>query len=285
MEEPRYGRRGGCAMSPTAEVLIRFGCFAGVFGLMAAWELAAPCRALRSSRPHRWLRNLTVAAVNTLLVRLVMPAGAVGVAWLAARREWGLFNVLEVPGLVAVPLSVILLDFVIYLQHVAFHAVPVFWRLHRVHHADVDVDVTTGDRFHPVEILLSMLIKAAVVVALGAPAAGVLAFEVLLNATSLFNHSNVALPARWEGIVRAVLVTPGMHRVHHSVDLAECTRNFGFNLPWWDRLFGTYTAEPARGHHGMVLGVAERQDPAAETLPWMLAAPFLKETPPASEGQ
>jgi len=209
-----------------------------------------------------------------MIVRVLFPTSAVALALLAETKGWGLLNAWPLPGWTAVIIAVLVLDLVIYLQHVLFHAVPALWRLHRMHHADLEFDVTTGARFHPIEIFLSMLIKLAVIGALGAPAVAVLVFEVLLNATAMFNHSNVRLPDRLDRILRWIIVTPDMHRVHHSVVVRETNSNFGFNLPWWDRLFGTYRPQPAAGHEGMTIGVEQFRDPAEQRLDRMLAQPF-----------
>ncbi|WP_149536682.1 sterol desaturase family protein [Siccirubricoccus phaeus] len=262
------------------EPLVRLGAFAGVFVLMALWEVLAPRRPQAIGRRWRWPNNLGVVVLDTLVIRVLFPAGAVGVAMLAQAHGWGLLNVLHAPGWVAVPVSVLLLDLAIYAQHVAFHHVPVLWRLHRMHHADLEFDVTTGVRFHPVEIVLSMLIKAAVVIALGAPPFAVLVFEVLLNATSMFNHGNVRLPEWLDRVVRWVVVTPEMHRVHHSVLRRETDSNFGFNLPWWDRLFGTYRAQPEAGHEGMTIGIDRFRDPRELRLDRMLLQPLRGDGPP-----
>jgi sterol desaturase/sphingolipid hydroxylase (fatty acid hydroxylase superfamily) len=212
--------------------------------------------------------------LDTLLVRLVFATAPVGMALLAETHGWGLFHALEAPAWLAVVASVILLDLAIYLQHVLFHAVPVLWRLHRMHHADLEFDVTTGVRFHPIEILLSMGIKLGVVAALGTPAVAVLIFEVLLNATSMFNHGNVRLPARLDWVLRWIVVTPEMHRVHHSVVPRETNSNFSFNLPWWDRMFGTYRAQPEAGHEGMTIGIEQFRNPSELRLDRMLTQPF-----------
>lgn len=239
------------------EPLIRSGFFLGVLVLMAAWEVAAPRRRRDIPRVIRWTNNLGVVIVDTILVRLTFPILAVGLALLAEDRGWGLFNNFDVPGWVAILVCIIVLDLAIYLQHVMFHAVPALWRLHRMHHADLDFDVTTGLRFHPVEILLSMGIKLAVVAVLGPPAVAVLIFEVLLNATAMFNHSNVRIPKSIDRVLRWVVVTPDMHRVHHSIHPSETNSNFGFNLPWWDRLLGTYTSQPREGHEAMTIGIEQ----------------------------
>ena len=257
------------------ETTIRLGSFLGVFALMALLEVMAPRRTLTQSKASRWLNNIGLVVFNTSLLRVVFPVAAVGVAEYAQLSQWGLFNQVEVHPAVALVVSVIVLDMAIYLQHVMFHAVPLLWRLHRVHHADLDFDVTTGARFHPVEILLSMLIKFAVIVLLGPPLAAVVIFEVLLNAMAMFNHSNVRLPLALDGILRRVIVTPDMHRVHHSHLADETNSNFGFNLSVWDRLFGTYLAQPAAGHTGMVIGIDTFRDPAhCVKLSGILLMPF-----------
>lgn len=256
------------------EPFIRLSVFGGVFIVMAAWEFVVPRRKQAIGRGWRWPSNLGVVVVDTLLVRILFPTTAVGVALLAEARGFGLFNVVGVPIWVGVVASVVVLDLAIYLQHVLFHAVPALWRLHRMHHADLEFDVSTGLRFHPIEILLSMLIKFAVVAALGAPAVSVLVFEVLLNATSMFNHSNVGIPSGIDRVLRWIVITPDMHRVHHSILPRETNSNFGFNLPWWDRLFGTYRPQPAAGHEGMTIGIEQFRDPRELGLDRMLVQPF-----------
>jgi sterol desaturase/sphingolipid hydroxylase (fatty acid hydroxylase superfamily) len=256
------------------EPYIRLGAFGGVFVAMALWEFIQPRRKQSIGRGWRWPNNLGVVALNTLLVRVVFPATAVGLALVAEARGWGLFNLAALPAWVGVVASVVVLDLAIYLQHVLFHAVPALWRLHRMHHADLDFDVSTGLRFHPIEIALSMLIKFTVVAALGAPALAVLIFEVLLNATSMFNHGNVRIHAGLDRILRWLVVTPDMHRVHHSILSRETNSNFGFNLPWWDRLFGTYRAQPAAGHDGMTIGIEQFRDRRELVLDRMLLQPF-----------
>jgi sterol desaturase/sphingolipid hydroxylase (fatty acid hydroxylase superfamily) len=259
------------------EPYIRLAAFAGVFAAMALWEVLGPRREQAIGRAWRWPNNLGVVAVDTLLVRVLFPTTAVGLALLAEARGFGLFNTVGLPAWIAILASVVILDFAIYLQHVLFHAVPALWRLHRMHHADLEFDVTTGLRFHPIEILLSMVIKLAVVAALGAPAVAVLIFEVLLNATSMFNHSNVRIPLGFDRILRWLVVTPDMHRVHHSILARETNSNFGFNLPWWDRLFGTYRAQPAAGHDAMTIGIEQFCDPRELGLDRMLIQPFRSE--------
>jgi sterol desaturase/sphingolipid hydroxylase (fatty acid hydroxylase superfamily) len=259
------------------EPLIRLGIFAGVFVAMAMWELFMPRRPQAIGRNWRWPNNLGVVAVDVLLVRVLLPATAVGLALVAEAHGFGFFNMIALPMWVTIPVSIVLLDLAIYLQHVLFHAVPALWRLHRMHHADLEVDVTTGLRFHPIEILLSTGIKLAVVAALGTPAVAVLIFEVLLNATSMFNHSNVRVPAKIDRILRWFVVTPDMHRVHHSILRRETNSNFGFNLPWWDRLLGTYRAQPAAGHDGMTIGIEQFRDARELGLDRMLLQPFRGE--------
>ena len=239
------------------EATIRLAILLGVLAAMALWEVAAPRRRLEIPRVIRWTNNLALVVVDTIILRLSFPILAVGLAVMAEDRGWGLFNNLDVPLWVAIVVSMLLLDLAIYLQHVMFHAVPGLWRLHRMHHADLDFDATTGLRFHPVEILISMGIKLAAVAALGPPAIAVLLFEVILNATALFNHANIDLPRPMDRVLRLFVVTLDMHRVHHSVDPRETNSNYGFNLPWWDRLLGTYIAQPVKGHEGMEIGIEQ----------------------------
>jgi len=241
---------------------------------MAVWEAAAPRRPRSQTRLTRWPSNLGIVVLNTALLRILLPATAVSLALLDTHRAWGLLNNLPLPSWTTVVASVILLDLAIYLQHVMFHAVPALWRVHRMHHTDLNFDVTTGARFHPIEIILSMLIKFGVVAALGAPAAGVLVFEVILNATSMFNHGNVRLPVGFDRWLRWFVVTPDMHRVHHSIVIAETNSNFGFNLPWWDRLLGSYRDQPMAGHDGMTIGIEQFRAPRELWLDRMLLQPF-----------
>jgi sterol desaturase/sphingolipid hydroxylase (fatty acid hydroxylase superfamily) len=257
------------------EAIVRLSAFGGVFAVMALWELAAARRSLRAAKGTRWVANLGVTLLNTLAARLLFPTAAVGTALLSAERGWGLLNSLQLPAAISFVASVLALDLIIYLQHVMFHAVPTLWRLHMVHHADLDFDVTTGVRFHPVEIVLSMLLKLAAVVALGPPAAAVLVFEVLLNATAMFNHGNVRIPVFLDRILRLLVVTPDMHRVHHSVKPSETNSNFGFNFPWWDRLLGTYQDQPADGHEAMTIGLSQFQEHRRQSLFWLVALPFV----------
>ena len=258
------------------EINIRLGFFFGMFALVAIWEVIAPRRALTLSRLLRWSNNLGLVFFNSFILRLLFPAAAVGVTVFASEHGWGLLNYYQLPFLLAVILSVVAMDFIVYLQHVMVHAVPALWRLHRVHHADPDYDVTTGARFHTLEIILSMLIKFAVIIVLGPPVVAVVIFEVLLNATAMFNHGNIKLPLGLDRILRLFVVTPDMHRVHHSVEDDEANCNFGFSLPWWDRLFGTYRDQPRGGHEGMTIGIHHYTDP--KQVSWihgMLMLPFI----------
>lgn len=256
------------------EPFVRLAAFIGVFALMALWELLAPRRRQTIGRGVRWPNNIAIVVIDTVVVRILFPTAAVGLALIAETRGWGLFNHLGLAWWINIPLAVIVLDLAIYAQHVLFHAVPALWRLHRMHHADLEFDVTTGVRFHPVEIVLSMAIKLGVVAALGTSAVGVLIFEVLLNATSMFNHGNVRIPAQLDRVLRWLVVTPEMHRVHHSIEPRETNSNFGFNLPWWDRLFGTYRAQPAAGHQAMIIGIQQFRDPRELRVDRMLHQPF-----------
>lgn len=260
-----------------SEVQIRILCFVVIMSLIAVWEAVAPRRRLSVSKPVRWFTNLTIILLNTILVKLLLPVGALGVAVVAQKYGWGLFNILELPIWFSVVTAVLLLDLIIYLQHVMVHAVPLLWRLHMVHHTDLDYDVTTGLRFHPLEILLSMGIKMAIVAAFGIPVPAVLIFEIILNGTSMFNHGNIYLPSKLDRYLRLLVVTPDMHRVHHSVIIRETNSNFGFNFPWWDRLFGTYRSQPVAGHEKMIIGITPYRTTRQVTLLRLLALPFIGE--------
>jgi sterol desaturase/sphingolipid hydroxylase (fatty acid hydroxylase superfamily) len=269
------------SIDPTQhEPWIRAGSFLAVFAVFALWEALAPRRARAFPRTRRWPHNLGLLLLDVVVLRLVAPSAAVVVAVQGETHGWGLLNAAVLPPWVAVVVAVVALDLAIYFQHVMFHAVPALWRLHRTHHSDLDFDVTTGLRFHPIEILLSTGVKCAAVAALGAPAVAVLLFEVLLNATAVFNHANVFLPVPLDRWLRWLVVTPDMHRVHHSVVYNESSSNFGFNLPYWDRLFGTYRALPAAGHAAMTIGVDAFRAPEELRLDRLLAQPF-RDTPGA----
>jgi sterol desaturase/sphingolipid hydroxylase (fatty acid hydroxylase superfamily) len=257
------------------ETVIRFSAFLGVFAILAIVEIVAPRRKLTTSKRRRWFANLTIVALNPLSVALLFPVLPIGVALLAAEQGWGLLNQLALPYWLELLIGVVALDLVVYAQHVLHHAIPVLWRLHMMHHADLDIDMTTGLRFHPIEILISMTIKLAAVAALGTPPLAVLIFEVALNTTSMFNHSNIRLPQKVDRLLRLFVVTPDMHRVHHSVIIRETNSNYGFNLPWWDRLFGTYKAQPAKGHMDMVIGLSQFRDSRKLSLLHLLVLPFV----------
>lgn len=256
------------------ELYIRLGFFFGVFAVMTFWEVSSPKRQLTVSKALRWLSNLTLTFLNSFILRIFFTVLAIGTAYWCRDYGCGLLNLLGFSELTAGIISIFVLDLMIYLQHVAFHIIPHFWKLHMMHHADLDIDVTTGARFHPIEIVLSMVIKLGVVIIIGAPPWSVLAFEVLLNATAMFNHSNVALPEGIDRILRLFVVTPDMHRVHHSVIIKETNSNYGFNFPWWDRLLGTYIPQPQEGHLGMTIGLANFRSQKKLSLPYMLAMPF-----------
>jgi sterol desaturase/sphingolipid hydroxylase (fatty acid hydroxylase superfamily) len=259
------------------ETPVRLSFFFGVFAIIAAWEVRAPRRSLSVSKGLRWINNLSLIFLNSLILRFLFPSAAVGVAFVGQQKGWGLLNFYDFSFWSAVVIAVIAMDFVIYLQHVMVHAIPVLWRLHRVHHADLDYDVTTGARFHTLEIILSMLIKFATIIVLGPPLIAVVIFEVMLNATAMFNHGNIYIPEKIDRILRLFVVTPDMHRVHHSIKTPLANSNFGFSLPWWDRLFGTYIAQPVEGHIDMKLGVEDFRDPKqVDYLPGMLLMPFAK---------
>lgn len=256
------------------EPVLRLAVFGLVLAGMLLWEWRSPRRPLGVSRWRRWPGNIGIAILNTILVRLLFPAAAVGFAQAWQQQGLGLLPWLGLPVLLQGLLAFVALDLLIYAQHVVFHRIPVLWRLHRMHHADTDLDVTSGSRFHPIEILLSLLLKLAAVALLGAPPEAVMMFEVVLNATSMFNHSNIRLSASLDAVLRRFLITPDMHRVHHSIYPEETDRNFGFNLPWWDRLFGTYRPAPRDGHDAMRIGLGEFRDPAENRLDRLLAQPF-----------
>ena len=257
---------------------VRLGVFLSILVAMAVWEAASPRRRPSLGRRGRWTANLSLAAIDTAVLRVALPILAVGAAEAAEAQGWGLLHVWAIPAWISIPVAVLALDCLIYGQHVLFHAWSPLWRLHMTHHSDLDVDATTGLRFHPVEIAVSMGVKMAAVAALGAPPEAVVLFEILLNGTSLFNHGNVRLPEGIDRVLRLFVVTPDMHRVHHSIDRAETNSNFGFNFPWWDRLFGTYRARPVAGHAGMTIGLAQFRDPSRLGVLHLLLMPFVDRT-------
>ena len=256
------------------EQAIRLSIFLAVLAIMALAEWLAPKRRQHVPKLLRWSNNLALVAVDSFLLRLVLPLTAAAFAAAVQIKGYGLLNTFALPSWLSLVLSLLALDLAIYAQHVVFHKVPVLWRLHRMHHADTEIDVTTGLRFHPVEILLSMALKFAVIALIGAPPAAVLLFEIILNGAALFNHSNVRLPARVDALLRLFIVTPDMHRVHHSDVRTETDSNYGFNLPWWDRMFGTYVAEPAKGQQGMTIGLSQFRSPRELWLDRLLSQPL-----------
>lgn len=259
-----------------SEPSIRLGIFAAVFGGLALWEFLDPWREAKQGRRVRWPANLGIFALDIVVARIVFPASAVGAAIWAQNAGFGLSHWLGLPTLAAGVAGFILLDLLIYAQHVAFHKAPLLWRIHRMHHADTELDVTSGFRFHPIEIVASLFIKAGAIVLLGVPPMAVLAFEIVLNGMALYNHSNVRVPARVERALRWVLVTPEMHVIHHSTARRETDSNFGFNLAWWDRLFGTYSHRPKDGYEAMTIGLDEFRDRSEQSLPRLLTQPFRK---------
>lgn len=262
------------AISQTNEATLRFIFFAAILIAIGIWEIISPRRQLTVAKGLRWGNNLGIIFLDTLLLRMLFSTTAIGVAEAARISGWGLLNILALPAVPAILLGFLLLDLAIYFQHLMFHAVPLFWRLHMVHHADLDIDVTTGLRFHPIEMVLSLGIKIGIVAALGPPGAAVFVFEVALNGTSLFNHGNIWVPQAVDRWLRLFVVTPDMHRVHHSVIIRETNSNFGFNLPWWDKMFGTYRAQPVAEHERMAIGLSQFRKQEKLNLPRLLALPF-----------
>lgn len=257
------------------ETTIRLGFFFGIFIILAIWEALSPRRALTTSKPVRWFSNLGVIFIDSLAVRFLLPLTAIEFAAIAEMNGWGILNNIDIPLWVSITAGLFALDLIIYLQHVMFHTLPVLWRFHMMHHADLDFDLTTGLRFHPVEIIISMGIKLSAIALIGPSPLTVILFEIVLNSTAMFNHGNIRLPLGIDRILRLLVVTPDMHRVHHSVTIRETNSNFGFNFPWWDRLFGTYRPQPAAGHEGMTIGLSQFREPGKLTLHWMLALPFI----------
>jgi sterol desaturase/sphingolipid hydroxylase (fatty acid hydroxylase superfamily) len=256
------------------EALIRLAAFLGIFVAVAIWESVSPKRKLISPKSERWLSNIIITLLGTAIVRSFFPVLAVTFA--ANDATLGILNQSALPYGFRVVIGVMFLDLVIYGQHVMFHSVPLLWRLHMMHHADLDIDVTTGLRFHPLEVLLSMGIKIVTVLVLGPPAIAVILFEILLNGTSMFNHGNIKMPHNIDRMFRLIVVTPDMHRVHHSVIIKETNSNFGFNFPLWDRIFGTYKAQPEAGHEGMTIGLSQFRNRKQLTFLKLLLLPFTE---------
>lgn len=263
-----------------SEPVLRFSVFAGILLAMALIEVLAPRRKLGAPKARRWATNFAIVAIDTAVVRvmgaLAVPLVAVAAAIYAESHGLGLFNILSLPVWLEFIIALLILDLAIWFQHLISHKVPLFWQLHQVHHADVDIDVSTAIRFHPIEIALSMLWKLVLVFVFGPSALAVVVFEVILNGCAMFNHANIALPKRLDALLRLVIVTPDMHRVHHSVIRSEHDSNFGFNLSIWDRLFGTYTAQPEKGHEGMTIGLTKYQTTSPTKLLWSLLLPFKR---------
>ena len=255
---------------------LRLAFFIGTLSIVALWEIIAPRRMLNESKLKRWATNLILVVINTAVVRFFLPVLPVGLALIIQEQGWGILNIMAMPLWINTLLAFIAFDFIIYLQHMLFHFLPVLWRLHRMHHTDLDFDVTTGNRFHPIEIIISTGIKLAAVVLIGPTAGAVIAFEIVLNSSSQFNHGNIRIPDELDRRLRLIVVTPDMHRVHHSVKPGETNSNFGFNLPWWDRIFGTYRPQPEKGHQLMAIGLKEYRDFAKLSLPYLLIQPFMR---------
>jgi sterol desaturase/sphingolipid hydroxylase (fatty acid hydroxylase superfamily) len=265
---------------PVSESTVRLAAFLVIFGGMAVFELLSPRlerpEMLGALKARRWFTNLSMVVLSSILLRLVFPAAAVGAAVWTQEQGWGLFRMAGVDPVLAGILAFVLLDFAVWLEHVASHKIPLLWRIHRMHHADTGFDVTTGLRFHPIEIVLSMVWKAAVIVLLGPPVIAVLVFEIVLNGTAMFNHSNARLPLGVDRRLRLLLVTPDMHRVHHSTIRRETDSNYGFNFPFWDRIFRTYNDQPAKGHDGIDIGLEEWRGEESASFSWSLLLPFRR---------
>jgi sterol desaturase/sphingolipid hydroxylase (fatty acid hydroxylase superfamily) len=257
------------------ESTIRVGSFFSILILIALFEFFFPRRKLIKSKLRRWITNLSLVIFNTFLLRILLIISAEKMAYIAQSKNWGLLNIVELPVAISFLLGILLLDLIIYFQHQIFHLVPILWRLHRVHHLDMDLDVTSGLRFHPLEIILSMLLKFAVIIALGISPISVLVFEVILNSAAMFNHGNFYIPIKLDKFLRLFIVTPDMHRVHHSTDYKESNTNFGFNFPWWDRIFKTYLSQPVKGQIGMDIGIKDIRDGKTFSLSWLLISPFI----------
>ena len=259
------------------ELIIRLVAFFGIFGLVAMTELIIPKRTLRINKMKRWFNNIGLIVFNSLILRFIIPFTGVMVALLCQEKGFGVFNLITVPSWIAILSCIILLDLLIYTQHVVFHLVPIFWRLHKVHHSDLDYDLTMASRFHPIEMGLSLCLRCFFIALLGVPVIAVILFEVILNGAAMFNHGNFLLPKKLDNVLRLFIVTPDMHFVHHSIEKNEYNRNFGFNLPWWDRIFGTYKAEPKLGQQEMEIGLKDYPiERSVVSLGRMVMLPFEK---------
>ncbi len=259
------------------QTVIRLTFFLSILLIVGVWELQKPRLILKNSKLIRWVSNLGIVFLNSVLLKIIFPLTATGLAIYAETKGWGVFNIVSIDPTLKVILSILMLDMVIYFQHVMFHAVPLFWQLHQMHHVDLDYDVTTGSRFHPIEIILSMGVKFTFIVLLGVPALAVILFEIILNGAAMFNHGNIYIPPQIDKYLRLFIVTPDMHRIHHSVVVKETHSNFGFNVPWWDRLFGTYIAEPEAGRTQIEIGTPKFRDAKYLGLHWMLILPFIRD--------
>lgn len=257
------------------ESYIRLISFFGLFALLTLWEISSPKRELLQLRQFRWFSNIGLIVISSVLVRFIVPTAAVGVAFHVEENNLGFLNYYDLPFVIHFLLAFILMDLSIYFQHVMFHSLPLFWRFHRVHHSDLDCDVTTGLRFHPFEMLISIIFKFLVILSIGAPVITVVIFEIILNAASMFTHSNIKMPHTIERIFRWFFVTPDMHRIHHSIHENETNSNFGFFISWWDRLFDTYISQPKDGHEKMELGLSFFREPKWQNLRWLIYLPFV----------
>lgn len=257
------------------ESYIRLGSFLAIFALLTIWEISSPKRKLLQLRYFRWFCNIGLITISSILVRFIIPTAAVGIALHVEQEQLGFLNLYELPFIVKFILAFVLMDLAIYFQHVMFHALPLFWRFHRVHHSDLDCDITTGLRFHPFEMIISIIFKFLIITSIGAPVLAVVFFEIILNAASMFTHSNIKIPSVIESMVRWFIVTPDMHRIHHSIKENETNSNFGFFISIWDRLLGTYIHEPAQGHVNMQIGLRKFREPKWQNLRWLIYLPFV----------
>lgn len=257
------------------ETVIRLGSFLGLFALFALWEIASPRRKLLELRRFRWINNFGLIIISSVLVRFIFPTAAVGIALLVEENHWGFLYSFGLPFPVHFFAAFILMDLSLYFQHIMFHALPLFWRFHRVHHSDLDCDITTGLRFHPFEMVISILIKFVTIASIGAPVIAVVIFEIILNAAAMFTHSNIKMTKSIESLLRWFIVTPDMHRIHHSLNVYETNNNFGFFISIWDRFFGTYLKQPEKGHENMQIGLKNFRKGRWQDLRWLIYLPFV----------